>query len=158
MMLTGAPAAADPAPPPSTSPSPGTAVPAPAVGAAGTIRWPVQPATVKGPDTRKTYNYMDLKPGLVVHDYVAVTNFSPTPVTFEMHAADGLNDQAGDFGLLAADQKSKDVGTWVSFSKDSVSLQPKERVNLAFTVAVPSTAAPGDHSGGIIASTPFAAT
>jgi hypothetical protein len=158
MVLTGAPAAAAPVPTPSSTPTPGATAPAPTVGAPGTISWSVQAATVNGPDTRKTFNYTNLKPGVVVHDYVAVTNFSPTPVTFEMHAADALNDQAGDFSLLAADQKSKDLGTWVSFAKDSVVLQPNERANLAFTVTVPSGATPGDHAGGIIASTLFAAT
>ena len=159
-MLTGAPAAAAPAPSPtpSTAASPGTAAQTPTVGAPGTISWSVEPATAKGPDTRKTYNYLGLKPGVVVHDYVAVTNFSPTPVTFELHAADGLNDEAGEFGLLAADQKSKDVGTWVFFAKESVNLQPNERANIAFTVTVPSSATPGDHSGGVIASTLFSAT
>ncbi len=158
MVLTGAPAAAAPVPTPSNAPTAGATAPAPTVGAPGTISWSVQAATANGPDTRKTFNYTNIKPGVIVHDYVSVTNFSPTPVTFELHAADAVNDQAGDFSLLSADQKSKDLGTWVSFAKDSVTLQPNERANRAFTVTVPSAATPGDHAGGIIASTLFAAT
>jgi hypothetical protein len=175
IMLTGAPAAADPTAPPQpanpttpvphpSSTAPGVPAPVappaanPAIGAPGTISWTVQPSSSGGPDGRKAFTYANLKPGTAIHDYVGVTNFSSTPVTFSLYAADAFNTDKGDLDLLAADQKSKDVGSWVSFTKNSLTIQPGERVNEPFTLTIPSTASPGDHTGGVIASTLLSAT
>ena len=172
--LTGAPAAADPtAPPqstsgptaPATNPS-NNATPAPsnppaanpAIGAPGTISWTVQPSSAGGPDGRKAFTYNNLKPATAIHDYVGVTNFSSTPVTFSLTAADAFNTTTGAIDLLSSEQKSKDVGSWVSFAKTTLTIQPGERVNEPFTVTIPSNASPGDHTGGVIASTLLAAT
>lgn len=166
IMLTGAPAVADPSAPPqsntppsaSPSPSPSTQAPNPAVGAPGTISWAVQPSGANGPDPRSTFTYTNLKPGVALHDFVGVTNFSSVPVTFSLRSADAYTNANGDFDLRPADEKPKDIGSWVTFTKDSITLQPNERVNEPFTVTVPATATPGDHSGGVIASTLVTAT
>lgn len=174
IMLTGAPAAADPTAPPQSTPTipvphqsnTAPAVPAPstnpapnpAVGAPGTISWTAQPSSAGGPDGRKAFSYDGLKPGVTIHDYIGVTNFSSVPVTFSLYSADAFNTAGGELDLLAADQKSKDVGSWISFSKHSLTIQPNERVNEPFTLTIPSTASPGDHTGGVIASTLLEAT
>ena len=169
IMLTGAPAVADPsAPPQSTNPpsgatatptpSPSVPAPNPAVGAPGSISWAVQPSSATGPDPRSTFTYTNLTPGVAIHDYVGVTNFSSVPVTFSLRSADAYVNANGDFDLRPADEKAKDIGSWVTFPKDSITLQPNERVNEPFTVTVPATATPGDHSGGVIASTLVTAT
>jgi hypothetical protein len=142
-----------PTPAPSTNPAPN-----PAVGAPGTISWSAQPSSSGGPDGRKAFTYNDLKPGIAIHDYVGVTNFSSVPVTFSLYAADAFNTANGSLDLLAADEKSKDVGSWITFPKTSLTIQPGERVNEPFTITIPSTASPGDHTGGVIASTLLPAT
>ena len=112
----------------------------------------MQPSSAQGPDGRHSFSYDKLKPGTVVHDYVGVTNFSATPVTFQVYATDAFNNASGSLDLLAAAQKPKDVGAWVVVLKNSITLQPGERANEPFNLTIPSTAAPGDHAGGIIAS------
>jgi Bacterial protein of unknown function (DUF916) len=174
-MVTGAPAAADPTAPPQP-PAPTTPVPRgsgngavgspstpaqpsnPAIGAPGTISWSAQPSSAGGPDGRKVFTYDNLKPGIAIHDYIGVTNFSSAPVTFSLYAADAFNTTSGSLDLLAADKKSKDVGSWITFPKNSLTIQPGERVNEPFTVTIPSNASPGDHTGGVISSTLLPAT
>ncbi|MGI5247382.1 WxL protein peptidoglycan domain-containing protein [Dactylosporangium sp. CA-139066] len=149
--LTGGPAGAAPTPTPTPSAPTSTAGgvdPAPP----GSIRWSVQPAGAQGPDGRKEFSYRDIKPGTVVHDYVAVTNFSAMPVTFQLYATDALNGNNGALQLQPAAEKPKDVGAWVQIMKTSVTLKPNERANEPITLTIPDTATPGDHTGGILAS------
>ncbi|MBO0869035.1 MAG: DUF916 domain-containing protein [Micromonosporaceae bacterium] len=150
LTLTGPPAAADPSPQP--SPSGQAASGGAAKAAPGSITWSVQASSAQGPDGRRSFSYNKLKPGIVVHDYVAVTNFSAMPVSFDLYATDAFNDASGTLTLLPANQKPTDIGSWVSDLKKTVTLAPNERANEPFTLTVPSTATPGDHAGGIIAS------
>jgi hypothetical protein len=151
---TGTPAGAAPSPTPTPSApaastnAGGGVEPAPP----GSIRWSVQPSSAQGPDSRKEFSYRDVKPGTAIHDYVAVTNFSAAPVTFQIYGTDALNGNAGALQLQPADEKPKDVGAWVSILKTSVTLKPNERAIEPITLTVPATATPGDHTGGIVAS------
>lgn len=157
VVSTGTPALADPSPTPSAPvPStPGGGVPR---GAPGTITWAVLPSSADGPDKRSTFSYTNIKPGTVIHDFVGVTNYSDQPVTFNVYATDAFNTASGSLGLLPAEQKPTDVGSWVTLNKTSVTIPPGDRKNESFSVTIPSTAAPGDHTGGIIASVDLAAT
>ncbi|MEU7870094.1 DUF916 domain-containing protein [Dactylosporangium sp. NPDC049140] len=118
----------------------------------GSITWAVQPSGANGPDSRKEFSYLDIKPGTVVHDYVAVTNFSAMPVTFQIYATDALNGNNGVLQLQPAAEKPRDIGSWVTMQKTSVTLKPNERAIEPFTLTVPATATPGDHTGGILGS------
>jgi hypothetical protein len=167
IVLTPGLAAADPSPgasapaviaPSAGASAPGTAAPKPAPSTGvpapkpGTITWAVQPSSAQGPDGRAAFSYNNLKAGTIAHDYVGVTNFSGTPVTFDLYPTDAFNNDTGALDLLPAADKPKDVGSWISINKTSVTLQPGERVNEPFTLTIPASAAPGDHTGGIIAS------
>ncbi|WP_433083568.1 WxL protein peptidoglycan domain-containing protein [Dactylosporangium sp. CA-052675] len=132
-LLLGTPAGAEPTP-------------------SGSITWAVQPSSANGPDSRKEFSYLDLKPGTVIHDYVAVTNFSAAPVTFQIYATDALNGNNGVLQLQPAAEKPKDIGSWVTMQKTSVTLKPNERAIEPFTLTIPQTATPGDHTGGVLAS------
>ncbi|WP_432835318.1 WxL protein peptidoglycan domain-containing protein [Dactylosporangium sp. CA-092794] len=138
-------------------PSPTPPAPAPPTGTAaqtpqGSVTWSVQPSSAQGPDGRKEFSYTDIKPGTVVRDYVAVTNFSAMPVTFQLYATDALNGNNGALQLQPAADKPHDIGSWVSILKSSVTLKPNERAIEPITLTVPDSATPGDHTGGVLAS------
>jgi hypothetical protein len=141
------------APSPTPSPSRSVAGKAPAKAPKASITWAVQPSTKKGPDGRSTYNWPDLKPGAVVHDYVGVSNFKAQPVTFQVYATDAFVTSSGNLDLLPAATKPVDVGSWVHFLHNTVTVPGHARVNEPFTVTVPRNATPGDHTGGVLAST-----
>lgn len=145
-MFPAGPAMADPTPAPTPATTPGKVKPP-----RGSITWSVQPSSATGPDGRNTFTYFDIKPGTVIHDIVGVTNYSAMPVTFSIYAADAFTNTSGKLDMKPAAQKSTDVGSWVSFDKGKVTLAPKARANEPFTLTVPKTATPGDHTGGIIA-------
>ena len=116
------------------------------------ITWSVEPSNAAGDVARETLAYA-VDPGTQITDYVAVSNFGEAPVTFDLYATDALNDfETGAFGLLTSDVAPSDVGAWITVSSDEVEVAPGQRAVVPFTLLVPSDAAPGDHTAGIIAS------
>ncbi|MDW5329566.1 WxL protein peptidoglycan domain-containing protein [Plantactinospora sp. KLBMP9567] len=145
------------------APTPTPAAPTPAAsaapGPAGTtsppaksrVTWGVTPSSQKGPDGRPSFSYK-LDPGASVTDYVAVTNHSAEPLALTVYASDAFTTGEGGFDLLAGQEKPVDVGAWVRLTTRTLTVPASSRVDLPFTLTVPTNAAPGDHTGGIVAS------
>lgn len=143
------PAASPAAPAHAAAPAP-TAVPA-APSPGGGLTWSVKPAGVKG-QSRRDYFVYTLSPGQRVRDKVVITNLSDRALTFRVYATDAFNTADGSFALLTADRQASDIGTWVSIAgAPTRTVEPGRSVRVPFTLAVPSGATPGDHSGGLIA-------
>jgi len=144
-MLAGPVADATPTSP---APHPTPAKPPPG----GTITWSVQPSSAHGPTKRSTFTWTNVKPRTVINDYVAITNYSKAPVTFQIYATDAFLTTSGNLDGLPRNQKSTDIGAWVTFKHPSVTVPAHARVNEPFTLAVPEKATPGDHTGGLFGS------
>ena len=126
----------------------------------GQISWSVTPASATGPDTRNIFSYVNIKPGSTISDHVAVINRSPQSVAFTVYATDATGTTAaGALTLLPAAKKPVDIGSWVTLPRHvarmSVVIPARTGATLAFTVAVPDNATPGDHTGGMIAAVDF---
>jgi hypothetical protein len=132
-----------PTPSPSASPAPmSKAVPA---------TFGLQPATSGKVDSRSAFSFQ-AEPGATASDEVAVQNFAHKPITLQLYSADGYNTSDGGFSVLPAGDKSTQVGAWVGLPSTTVTVPARGVVIVPFTVRVPSTALPGDHEGGIVAS------
>ncbi|WP_433125306.1 WxL protein peptidoglycan domain-containing protein [Micromonospora sp. CA-240977] len=123
----------------------------PAPSAPPAVTWGVAPSSAKGPNGRPAFTYK-LDPGATLTDYVAVTNHSARPLTLNLYASDAVTTAQGGFDLLAGGQKSTDAGAWVRFTGATVTIPSTSRLDIPFTLTVPSNATPGDHAGGIVAS------
>lgn len=132
----------------------------------------VQPSGKSGPDKRVRFDYQ-VAPGTTITDHVSVLNYSKSPVTLRVYAADATADYGtGSFTLIGADRASTDLGAWTSVGGAksacpagsgaeqaacaaklgrTVTVGAGKLVTLPFTVAVPRNATPGDHSAGIVA-------
>lgn len=94
----------------------------------------------------------DLLPGATTTDAVTLFNFSNVPLTFKVYATDAFNTPEGDFDLLAGDEEPTDVGTWIRLPQRDIAVPANKQVTFPITVKVPRDATPGDHVGGILAS------
>ena len=150
-LAAAAPSPTAPGPQPSSTKLPGAPKP-PSKSKKPTITFGVRPSTAKGPNGRTVYSWSNVKPGSVLHDYVAVSNYSARPVTFQVYATDGFVNASGDLSLLPAAEKPIDVGSWVRLLHSTVTVPAHGRVNEPFTLTVPRNGTPGDHTGGMIAS------
>ncbi len=114
------------------------------------VTWAVQHEVAEGQQQRVSFRY-ELEPGGTVTDSVTVTNFTAEPVEFKLYASDGVITADGQFDLLPAAEKPKDVGSWITMSESSVTVPGSSSASVPFTVTVPANATPGDHPGGIVA-------
>ncbi|WP_063774204.1 hypothetical protein [Streptacidiphilus rugosus] len=109
----------------------------------------IQPASAGAPDQRAAFTYA-ATPGAQLKDHIAVFNYGDEPLTLTLYAADAFNTSTGGYDVLPAGRTSVDIGSWVHLATGTVVLPPRTRQIVPFTLAVPATAGPGDHSGGIV--------
>ena len=117
----------------------------------GYITFGIQPSGPRQPDQRSWFIYT-LKPGSTLEDWVAVTNFSLTPLRVNLYARDAEESSTGAFGIQLFRQRPVQVGSWIHLPVSSVVVQPRKALIIPFTIKVPQDASPGDDAGGIVAS------
>jgi len=126
----------------------------------GEITWSAVGATPKGPNGRYQFSYNNIKPGTVINDWVELYNRGTTAAAFAVYGADATGTTLSN--SLTYDEvgtKPKDIGTWVTFY-NSATLPHAAQASFVmpgghgiiepFTVTVPPTATPGDHTGGLM--------
>ncbi|MCX5153053.1 DUF916 domain-containing protein [Streptomyces sp. NBC_00291] len=131
-------------------------LPAVSASAADNGTWGVFPTPAAGAAmTDRAYFFHQGAAGSTVRDSVTIVNSSDRELTFQVFATDAVNTPVGGaFALLPVESKPKDVGTWTALSTGAagtVTVAPKGREDIPFTVKVPEDATPGDHVGGIVA-------
>lgn len=105
--------------------------------------------------TDRAYFFHQGAAGTTVSDSATILNSSDKELTFRIFATDAMNTPSGGaFALLPVETKPKDVGAWIALPPETastVTVPPKGRKDIAFSVKVPADATPGDHVGGIVA-------
>lgn len=153
LLLSGAPVRAQDGT--STTTPPGAGLPPTSTPPRGSDEkeagWAVQPAGPDGPGLRASFTY-NVKPGQTLRDSVSISNLSSKPITFAIYPKDAFNTEGdGAFALDADEEKSDDVGSWITLKVGKYTVPAGKRADIPFQVEVPADAAPGDHAGGIIA-------
>ncbi|MGW7098975.1 WxL protein peptidoglycan domain-containing protein [Streptomyces sp. NPDC054838] len=128
----------------------------PAARAADNGTWGVFPTPPSGAAmTDRAYFFHQGAAGTTVADSVTILNSSDKDLTFQVFATDAVNTAVGGaFALLPVETKPTDIGAWITLPPETartVTVPPKGRKDVPFTVRVPAGAAPGDHVGGIVA-------
>ncbi len=101
------------------------------------------------PKTKSWFIYQ-LKPGESKDDSITVVNNSDKELSVRVYAVDATTTSDGAFALLNENQRQNDVGSWVSISKDVITIAPRSRIDVPFTISIPKYVTVGDHAGGII--------
>ncbi len=122
--------------------------------------WTLAPAASDDPN--QSGNRSDLTyvadAGAVIQDAVTLYNVGNVPLTFRVYSTDAFNDDQGQFALLPGDKPPVDVGTWVTFPQEALTVMPGQQATMPISIKIPADASPGDHAGAILASSPTLGT
>lgn len=129
----------------------GLAIQPPSASAAETGRLGAHPTTfdATNPYSRSWFIY-SLPAGQTKTDSVTVVNQTDSAINVKLYPVDATTTQDGTFALRNENEPRKDVGAWVKLAKSEITLGPKDRQEVAFTITIPEHATIGDHAGGII--------
>lgn len=118
--------------------------------AGGAVSWSVQPATETGPDGRGWLE-LDVDPGTVVQEHLAVRNLGTSDATFRISAKDGYYTDAGRFNMLETQQQNVGAGLWIDVAAE-MDVAAGQTAVVPYAITVPANATLGDHAAGIAAS------
>ena len=93
-----------------------------------------------------------VKAGSSVQDAVEVLNLTDQPLTVTMYAADLEQSPSGSVSPAQANDEMKMVGAWMNLERDTVTLAPKAKRYVSFSVEVPKGIGPGDYLGAVVGS------
>ncbi|WP_406731761.1 hypothetical protein [Streptomyces sp. NBC_01794] len=118
---------------------------APAAWASDEPTWTAEPAAGGG----RRYVYMEGVPGTVLEDKLSVTNRGAKPLAVRLRSADLINTAGGAPAVRGA-RRSSAAGTWITLAANRLTVPPRTRAEVPFSVTVPAGALPGDHPGAVV--------
>ena len=131
--------------------------PAAPASAANNGSWAIEPATTSQNTTsNRAFFAIETAAGQVIEDSVQITNVTKDPLTLQLFPADAFNSPGAGFALRPQGEPNDDVGSWITLSKNEVTIKPNKTKKVAFVMDVPPGATPGDHVGGIVSLNPVA--
>jgi hypothetical protein len=89
-------------------------------------------------------------PGSIVEEQVTLINYGKASGTASIYPVDATTSQSGGFAYQAQNTPRRDVGAWITLSKQQITLQPGASQLLTFQLAIPKNAYTGYHLGGIV--------
>jgi hypothetical protein len=140
---------------PSPSPPPGAGTGATPPTAPAKATFGLGPASATAVDGRPRFEW-SADPGGTLKDHVAVVNIGSTALTLDLYARDAVNQPDGSLGLQTKASNPTDAGSWITLEiprgASTITVPARSTVIVPVSLAVPSNASPGDHTGGIIVS------
>ncbi|MET9698323.1 hypothetical protein ABZY31_15540 [Streptomyces sp. NPDC006529] len=115
--------------------------------------WSAAPAAgpAARPGAARPYFYFEGPPGAVLEDRLALANPTDWEHTVTLRGADAYNTGTGALAVRPA-AESTAAGSWISFGASrTVTIPPRTRAVVPFTVTVPPSALPGDHPVAVVA-------
>jgi len=113
--------------------------------------WSFSPTSPQSGPGRNWF-ILDMQPGQVLRDSVAVSNTTTEPLSFAIYTANAFNtENGGTFSIKPATEPKEDSAKWVSLATDAYTVQPGRKVVIPFEIAVPEDAESGDHVAAIAA-------
>ncbi len=85
--------------------------------------------------------------GTTISGRVSVQNPSPAALELQVYLADWLHSQTGDFEFFEAGSLDSSLAEWITYSSESLPLEPNQGAALDYTITVPPDAAPGTYWG-----------
>lgn len=109
---------------------------------------PVNPNEDFLPRSTSIFIY-NMNPDETKNDAVAIVNASDKSRSATLGVVDGMTTNTGSYTCRQEADPVQDAAGWITLAKKEVAVDANATENVAFTVAVPSNAAPGEHNACI---------
>ncbi|MFI1888053.1 hypothetical protein [Streptomyces jumonjinensis] len=104
--------------------------------------------TVDGGD--RPYLYAQGEPGAVLEDELQVTNPGARPLTVRLRPATATATATDT--AAAAPGRPRGAAAWITLAAEKITVPPRTRAKVPFSITVPPAAPPGDHPAAVTAS------
>ena len=84
-------------------------------------------------------------------DHVHIYNSGAVASTLHLYAVDATTGQSSGTVFRSHSDPQHDVGSWITFSRQEITLSPGQSADVLFTLTIPSHVRAGQHGGGIVA-------
>jgi len=118
---------------------------------------PVRAAGVAAPelgirllDTTGAYVTLTMRPGETRQVRIELGNYGPARVSARSYVADVYSMINGGMGVRLMGEPASGTTEWLTYPSKNLQLDPRQAVPKTMTVAVPSTAAPGDYISALV--------
>jgi hypothetical protein len=110
----------------------------------------LQPVTYDSahPATR-SYFILSAQPGATLLENVRVTNVGATAGSVNIYPVSATTAQASGITYLSQNDPLRDVAAWIGIKQHQLTLAPGQSQVIQLQIAVPGSAYPGQHMGGI---------
>ncbi len=92
----------------------------------------------------------DIKPGGARTDGALVVNNTDKVKTVSIYATDGIASNTGAMTCRQQVEPRETVGSWITLDKPEVTLEPRSKQVVNFTINVPDKVDVGEHNGCIV--------
>lgn len=113
------------------------------------VAWSMMPVITDVGEERSNFAYA-VDPGATIDDAVLVRNSGTSALTLAVYGSDAFTDESGALDIATTEPGSGAIGTWITPSVESVSIEPGGLVRIPFTLNVPADAQPGEHAGALL--------
>jgi hypothetical protein len=118
--------------------------------AAGNGQFSVLPTTLPGQAPR-SFVRPSLSPGKVYVDSVTVTNYTSTPLTFNLYGADAVNTAGDGLSLRRRTDPQIALGKWIKLPYSRLTVPAQSSFVVPFSILPPPHTVSGVYLGGIVA-------
>jgi len=91
-----------------------------------------------------------LEPGSSVNEGVNVINNSDSTSTVLVYPTDSIVSSGGAFACEQLVEEKNEVGSWITMSKNEVTLDSADSEIVPFTITIPANTSVGEHNGCIV--------
>lgn len=109
--------------------------------------------TVKNPDPytgNQSWFVFTKNPGETVEDIATIKNFGDEPAMVDIYPVDAATSESGSFILKFTHDDQEGVGEWTTVANSPIEVKPGERIDVPFTINIPTELPPGQYIGGIV--------
>jgi hypothetical protein len=115
-----------------------------------TIRIELNPANhLAGQNSTERY---EVKPSASADGFLTIKNGSDeNTVSLKLYAVDSTRSTGGGIGFKLQSATQENLGQWIKFQKDEITVDPGKEIKVPFTITIPEKVTPGTYQGGLVA-------